>query len=326
MLELFRNNNFIYTLLLIPYAVLLRLLAIYFGADLTFDSRGAWTNWLFGEQIEQGVLMQILTILLIFLHAAMINRIVIRNRMTNEMTLFPGAFYILIVSFFPSYIGLTSLLIGNTFILILLDQLFISHKKTHSAERIFSVGFWYMCAVLTDGRFFLYLPFLVLGLSMLRTVRLLNWTQLLIGILTPLVMSMMIAVIRNEHPFAILSGLTSQLGVFDFKFEGNVINIAQLVFFGIWLLISLFQYNAFTVKKNIHAQKKIDLLFWLLLAALICVFFSSSLNQTDWIILSIPLSVLVAMTFLRIRAKLTTELIHFIMIIGLLGIQIFIFF
>lgn len=326
MLEIFRNNNFVFTLLLIPYAALIRMLAIYFGTDLVFDSGGTWTRWFFGDQIEQSGLLQIAAVFLVFLQAAMINRIVIRNRMTNEMTLFPGVFYILIVSFFPSYVGLSSFLLANTFILILLDQLFVTHKKVKTAERIFSVGFWFSCAVLTESSYFLLLPFLILGLSMLRTVRLINWTQLLIGIMTPLVMSIMIAIIIGEDPRMIGHDLIADLGVYNFTFQKDWQHYGQVVFFGLWMTISLLQYNAFTLKKNIHAQKKIDLCFWLLLFAFFCIFFSTEISVDDWLVISIPLSVMIAMTFIRIRAKLTTELLHFVLIICLLAFQILMFF
>ena len=326
MLEIFRNNNFVFTFLLIPYAIFLRFLAIYFGLGETIEVEGIWTRWIFGPEITQNAMNQSLAILLVFLQAAMINRIVIRNRMTHEMTLFPGLFYVLLVSFFPGYVGLSPILIANTLLLIGIGELFISHKKLGTAEHIFSVGFWFSGAALVYHGYLLIILFPIIGLSMLRNVKWVNWAQLIIGICAPILITVMISILMNESPLLLFSGWAAKGGAFDFRLEHAWISIAQLGFFGIWIIASLLQYNVFTIKKNIHAQKKIDLCFWLMGFALLCVSFISNIHITDWIFISIPLSILIAMSFLRMRSRISSELIHFILIIALLTVQILTFF
>jgi hypothetical protein len=168
--------------------------------------------------------------------------------------------------------------------------------------------------------------FPIIGLSMLRNVKWVNWAQLIIGVCTPIFITIMTSIIINESPLLLLTEWASKSGSFDFRLENSWLGIAQLGFFGIWIIASLLQYNAFTIKKNIHAQKKIDLCFWLLGFALLCVSFISNIQITDWMFLTIPLSILIAMSFLRMRSRVSSELIHFIMIIALLTFQILIFF
>jgi hypothetical protein len=325
-LELFRNNNFVFTLLLIPYAILLRFLAIYFGIGESIAVEGTWARWIFGEEISQNLVFQIVGVTLVFLHAAMVNRLVIRNRMTHEMTLFPGVFYILVASFFPGYVCLSPILIANTLLLIGLAELFVSHKKLKTAEHIFSVGFWFSSAAIAYHGYLLLILFPILGLSMLRTVKWVNWAQFVIGLVTPVIITMMVSVLLNESPFILFREWAEKSGSFEFYLSNKWIDLAQLGFFGIWILASLLQYNAFTIKKNIHAQKKIDLCFWFMAFSLVCISFISDIRSTDWLMLAIPLSILIAMSFLRFRSRISSELIHFIMVITLLAIQILIFF
>lgn len=326
MLELFRNNNFIFTLLLIPYAIFIRFLPIYFGTAGTFASEGLWLQWIFGEEIRQSIGIQVLAVLLIFFQAAMINRIAIKNRMTNEMTLFPGVFYILLVSFFPDYVGLSPILVANTFILIALEQMFVSHKKFRTAEHLYSVGFWFSIAAITYYGYFLFMFFPLIGLSMLRTVKWINWLQFLIGLITPILIFVMLSILRDDPAMMIFSEWWTKSGSFDFHFSKDWLSFLQLGFFGIWILASFLQYNAFTIKKNIHAQKKIDLCFWLMTFALIAVSFMANIKTTDLIFLAIPLSLTIAMSFLRFKSKVSSEMIHFLMIITLFTIQVVIYF
>ncbi len=326
MLELFRNNNFIFTLLLIPYAIFLRFLPIYFRTNESFEAEGLWLHWMFGEEIRQSIWIQIIALLLIFFQAAMVNRIVIKNRMTNELTLFPGVFYILLVSFFPGYVGLSPILVANTFILIALEQMFVSHKKFRTAEHLFSVGFWFSIAAITYYGYFLFMLFPLIGLSMLRTVKWMNWLQFLIGLVTPILIFVMLSILRDNPPMIIFSEWWEKSGSFDFYFSKDWLSFLQLGFFGMWILASFLQYNAYTVKKNIHAQKKIDLCFWLMTFALIAVSFMSDIRSTDLVFLSIPLSITIAMSFLRFKSKVSSEMIHFLMIISLFTIQVVTYF
>src|SRR5690606_28440376 len=117
-LSFFRTNRFINSLLLLPYVVLVRGLAISGGFPPESESRGILSEWLAGEVISSTPLKVVIGILLVYVQALQLNRVMIQNRMTQELTLFPGMVYILLVSYFPAYNGLNSVLIGNTFILI----------------------------------------------------------------------------------------------------------------------------------------------------------------------------------------------------------------
>ena len=325
MLEIFRRNHFANSLLLLPYAVMLRILVLLLGPEISYESQGLWSEWLLGKQYDIGMFEQVLAILLVFLHAAMVNRLVIRNRMTHIMSLFPGVFYILIVSFFAGYSFLSPVLLANTFVLIGLMELFSSHKKSGTSEHIFSIGFWFSCAALTYSQYDFLIIFAALGLSILRTVKLVNWVQFLVGMVTPVLISGMLAYLMGKPVTQIFASFGESIGFVNFGGESGWVQIIQIAFFSIWLLATLLQYNPFTLKKNIHAQKKVDLCYWLLLFGGIIAVFSSKVGEVEWLVLAVPLSILMAMTFLRIRNKLSAELIHFLLLISILVIQIVIF-
>ena len=72
------------------------------------------------------------------------------------------------------------------------------------------------------------------------------------------------------------------------------------------------------MKKRIQVQKKINILFWMILSALIALFISDSLSIDHLLMLSAPLGILLSMNLLKIKSAIFSELIH-------LGIIILIF-
>lgn len=321
MLEIFSRNRFFNSLLLLPYTVLVRIWGVFSDTPVEIHEKGLLTEWLLGGTDKHSVLAIAGSILLVYLHALMINRIVIHNRLTNELTLFPGLFYILLVSFFPSFNGLSSPLIANTFVLIALGHLYATQKKGQSANRIFSTGFWLSTAFLF---YFGYFPLLlcgIIGLSMLRTVKSREWLQYLIGYATPLAIVGMLDFVLHDNMHA-AAGHFGQYGFLDFGIKWNLRTYGQVTLFGLALLLSFFNYGTFTFKKNIHVQKKINFLFWLLFFMMGAILVQSNVSYEEWVTISLPLSLFVAMMFIRSKQLLLLEILHFALLLAVIGLQV----
>jgi len=274
-----------------------------------------------GDSFHSTTLSTLFGILLVYFQALQLNRVVIQNRMTHDLTLFPGLIYVLLVSYFPAYDGLSSPLIANTFLLIALESLFATHKKYGNAGRIFDAGLWFSMAGLFYFGYTVLLLFGIVGLSALRTLKAREWLQYLIGYATPLSMFAMLDFILHGDLGTFAGHLAENIGALSFHFSG-LRPFIQLGFFGLLLLVSLFNFGSFKQRKNIHTQKKIDLLMWLLFIGFLIVFIQTGIDASDWTVLAIPLACFIAMIIVQSSQYIILEVVHFLFLAGALALQI----
>jgi len=319
-LSFFRTNRFINSLILFPYVVLVRALAIPGGFPADTPSKGILSQWLFGSEIHSSAWAVIGGILLVYIQALQLNRVMIQNRMTQELTLFPGMMYVLLVSYFPGYDGLSSVLVGNTFVLIAIESLFGTHKKTGSAGRIFDTGLWLSLAGMFYFGYTGLFLYGIIGMSTLRTLKSREWFQYMIGYATPIMIIGMLDFVMHSSLSDLWAHFAENLGAFDFGFTG-LRTFAHAGFFGLLLLISLFNYGTFKQRKNIHTQKKVDLLLWLLFFGFIVIVLQSDIGVEDWIALAIPLACFIAMILARSAQIVLLEVVHFLFLAGALALQ-----
>lgn len=323
MLEIFRRNRFFNSLLLLPYTILVRVWLVFDGQAPAFRKKGVLSEWVFADLDPDSGLSLLLSILLVYFQALLLNRLVIRNRITGELTLFPGLFYILLVSFFPEYNGLSAPLVANTFVIIALTYLMGTHKTNGNASRIFSAGFWFGVAFLFYfGHLVLFVSG-ILGLSLLRTVKGRQWIQYISGYITPIWIVGMLDYLVHSNTNMTRSHFNEQLGFMDIDIPFGLPLYLQVVFFGLLTLIVTLNYARFSLRQNIHVQKKINLLYAMLYVLFGVVFIQSHILYEEWTTISLPLACFLAIIFVRSSQLLILEIIHFAMLLSVLGLQIY---
>ena len=323
MLEIFRRNRFFNSLLLLPYTILVRVWLVFDAQAPPFHIKGILTDWIFGSINENSAFALFLSIIIVYFQALLINRLVIRNRLTQELTLFPGLFYILLVSFFPEYNGLSSPLIANTFVIMALGYLMQTHKGAHTASLIFTAGFWFSVAFLFYFGYAFLFPCGILGLSMLRTVKARQWVQFIVGSFTPLLLVAMLDFLFNSNLSALGAHFASQYGFVDIDIPFGLPVILQIVLFGALVVLALMNYGGFTLKKNIHVQKKVNMLYMFLFLVPSVLLVQAGIYYEEWTVLCLVLAYFVAALFARSRQLLILEVVHFAMLLCVLGLQIY---
>ena len=322
MLEIFRRNRFFNSLLLLPYTILIRIWLVFDGTAPDFRVKGILTDWIFGDLRPDSSLAVLLSIVLVYFQALMLNRIVIRNRVTRELTLFPGLFYILLVSFFPEYNSLSSPLIANTFVIIALSYLMGAHKTTGNAARIFAAGFWFGMAFLFYFGFIVLFLCGMIGLSLLRTVKARELFQYIIGYTAPLVITAMADYLLFDDLSGFAAHFTGQFGFFDIDLPFGLPLFLQLGLFGVIFLMITVNYGRFSLRQNIHVQKKINILYSTMLFMLGVVLVQAHINYEEWTTISLPMACFVAILFIRSSQILILEIIHFALLLTVIGLQI----
>ena len=323
MLEIFRRNRFFNSLLLLPYTILVRVWLVFDGQAPPFTKKGVLSEWVFGSLDVQSGFALFLSIVLVYFQALLLNRLVIRNRITGELTLFPGLFYILLVSFFPEYNGLSAPLVANTFVIVALTFLMSTHKTSGNAARIFSAGFWFGLAFLFYfGHIVLFLSGIV-GLSLLRTVKSREWIQFVSGFSTPLWIVGLLDYLIHSDIQMTLGHFTGQLAFLDIDIPFGLPLYLQLIFFGLLIGIVTINYARFSLRQNIHVQKKINMLYTILYVLFGVVFVQANVYYEEWTTISLPLACFLAIIFVRSSQLLILEIIHFVMLLSVLGLQIY---
>lgn len=316
MLRFFRKNHVFNSLLLFPYALLLRLVALVFSESrMPGAFQGVWGDH-FISVVQGGGAREILVAaVLVFFQAALLNRLSIRHNLLGEISLLPGLAYVLLTAMHPAFLGLSSALVATTTLLIALSYLFDAIKKERAEENKFMIGWWLGVSGL------LYVPFLVLGffglaaLSMLKTIKGKEVVQYVTGFATPFFLGWLIRVIQAGRPVGIDPALFNFVGLPELVSLHPGSDLVPLLLFIVLVVFSLVGYSQIVARKNIHAQKKLDTVYLYMLFCLPMVFFDRALSAGTILVLALPLSIFLAIRLRQVRLNAIAESMHFMLVI-----------
>ncbi len=316
MIEFFRRNVFFNSLMLLPYTVLIRIKSILQPQAYDLKPWDGYLNDLLYSSITSPLLQNILAILLIFIQAAFLNRIVVKNRLTHEQTLIPGVMLIILHSILPPFLVLSPIIIANFFILISLSEIMGSYKKYQNSTHIYNAGFMVGLASL----FFLpYLTFFLVALAGFLTMgsfKVVKRLQLLLGTLTPIYLLAAWLYFNGNLSTLYPEFLKVGNGLIFYFTDFNIPKIILIATITLISLSAVLSYYKFTMKKSIQAQKKIDIFYWALMAAVIAGVITYQFTDVHILLFSLPLAMFVALYLLKLRSGLVPEIIH----IGMLGL------
>jgi len=155
-LGLFRTNQLGANLLLIVYIAIVRLSGFLFPSEWSPSQSGILSQHVYQGVGTTGWLPSLIALLLVLTQAFTINILAARFRISKEVTMIPGVFYILLMSTTPDFLQLTPILLGNTFLIFALMSLFQTYKKSSVAGSIFNTGFWIGIASLNYSLLFMW--------------------------------------------------------------------------------------------------------------------------------------------------------------------------
>ena len=311
MLEVFRRNLFFNALLLLPYVIIVRVLSLIYPKGYQLNADDGYLNHLFYTLIGDYPLIQsIVAIVLVFFQASFINFIVNKNRMATVPNLLPGVVYVLLISIIPAFQILSPILIANTFLLFSIYNCFNASKKFSMATSIFNVSFFLSIAAMIYFPYCVFIVAAYLSLMRIRTFSLIEQLQFLIGAITPF---FLFATYFNWYevlPKYLPEYFWNNISLFDWRRGFEYYDLIVVFSFLALVFFSFIRYNEFRKKKNVLAQKKIDILYWLLLLSVPTIFFWQNLGLEHLIVLIPPLSIFIGMFLLGLRNRILAELIH----------------
>lgn len=323
MLEFFKKNHLFNSLLLLPYALVIRSVVIIFaGARVPGEAYGSWAGDFVMASHQWGAGEFILSTFLVFVQAVLINRIFIRQSMLGEINLFPGLSYILLTAMHPGFIGLSSVLLANTTLLMALIYLFDILKKEKQEETRFMAGWWLAVSGLLFTPYIMLAVFGLIAMSILKTLKIKDIFQYLTGYFSPFLIGWLIRIIITEEFNPGILDIFGQFGIPSFLPHMAVSDIITLAIFGMLLLFSLLGYTQIIARKNIHAQKKIDILYAFIFFCIPMSLFVEVLTVQFLMVLMVPFSLHLAILLRMVRHQAVAESIHFIVFVAAILTQV----
>jgi len=254
--------------------------------------------------------------LLVFVQAVYIAILTIKHRLGSEVSLFAGAFYVILASALPSFCHLTPGLMAVTFFIIALDEVLLTFRKKGAASRIFNVGFWLAIGSLFAPSYGMLLLFGLVALIVLRSFRFREFLMFIIGAGTPYILLSTYFFWYDQLGGFWQSSVWAQLAWLDFTPLDNS-GIIELAFFGLLVIWCVFSRSALLLGAIMETRIKTDVVYWALLLSGSIILVRPAVDTSDLFVLVVPLGILLGLRFL-ILPRRVSALLHFLLIVAIL--------
>ncbi len=314
MLGFFRTNQITANFLLILYVVLVRSAIFIFPQDWEPVSSGLFSDGVYRLVGASGLWPAVLAAVLVFVQAVLVNSLVAKFRIANEITYFPGVFYVLLSSSIPEFHYLSPALMANTFYILAFYELFHTYKKLSAASWLFNLGLWLSIASLFYFSYIIFILFALIGVGVLRAFRLKEQIMILCGYAVPYYLTW-VYYFWIEDLGTFYTSFSGQIGMLTFAEGSNWGIFIKLAFIGVFLLIAITSFGIYKQKKNIQVQKYISILFWALLVSALSLFFQEKIALEHLLILTPPLGILISFNFLHFENRQIAEAVHLMLLL-----------
>ena len=320
-LNIFRTNQIITGVLLLPYIVLLYAsVFILDSTPPTIESSGILSDWVYGLLGGNILLSNIIAIVLIWLQSFLINAIALKHRLQNEFTLFPGLFYILLCCLLPDFLYLSPVLMGNTFFIIALGQILDCYQKNSVADKIYIVGFWLGIAGLFYFSFNLLIFWAIMGLSTLRVFRIKEVLQVLFGLFSVFILAGTYYFWFGEFDIFWKKQFVDSLTFWGFESTNNYFVWIKGSVIALLVIASTLASGSFMSKKVMQVQRKITVLVRSLVVIALTILFQAGMSMEHLLIFMVPLCFFASFYFSNMKRNFA-ESLHLVILFGVLLFQ-----
>ncbi len=322
MLSLFRTNQFLANFLLLLYVAVLYVHDFVIISAWAPSRPGILAHFIYQWLPWDSAAADLTAAILVLLQGILINFLVAENRLGTETTLFPGLFYILVASCLPEFTHLSPLHMANTFYIMALVNLFSIYNSPKSAGAIFNIGFWIGLGSLFYFSFITFVLIGFIGLSVLRAFNLKERLMVFVGVFIPYLLLGTYYFWFDRLSYFLHYQISDNIGWLAF-IQGPAPGINGYLKVGLvlfLLLITLVSYTQNISRKVRETQKKVNILYWMLLIAALTVLFQANIQLDHLLVLAFPMGVLLSFNFIQLQPN-WGELLHFFLLLAILFFQ-----
>jgi Family of unknown function (DUF6427) len=324
MLSLFKHNTPLGLLLLLVCCVLLRL-STWFIFPVKGMLQLADSGVLYVGMMEYmpsiGWANYLLATILVYIQALMVNNIVVTHKLSNDKTLYPALFYVIIGSALPDFHYLSAPLVATTFLILLLQKLFSTYNKKADILPVFDLGFWLSIAALFYPPA-IWLAFIAyIGLASIGTFKIKDQLIFISGLGVPFILVATYHYWNDSLPHFVEMQFGSLFQMVSFSWIIDINLLMKITLMTILVLITFVSIATYYYKRLINVQKYISILYWFLLATILLAMFRTH-PSLDMLFLIVPsLSIFIALRFETIKLWQVSEMLLLLLIASILFIQ-----
>lgn len=325
MLDLFRNHQLTTIPLVLGYFLLffVRLFVAVpewtaaVGEGYSALSRG-WLLWL--APSTWWLMLQ--WALAVLLQAFLLNALVNGYRLCKRPTFVPAAMSVLVSMSVGVSWEMLPMHWANVALVLALHGLFSGYDAKKSGTlAAFSAGFWVVVAALLHSAYFAFLPFMLVGLMMMRGFEGREMVSLLLGFFVPLFWAWTYFFVADGAAAWWSGEVAARFGAAKMGATWHWSAGLILAFWALLLLFSLLSAGRIQQKTTLQEQTHIGLSYWLLLFAPLLFFCTPVLAWWHLLAAAVPLSLLAALSFQSMVSTVRMELLHLLAMMLVLLVQ-----
>lgn len=321
---LFRSNNPFIVLFYSVYLLAFRL--VYFINPLAEKTYcpGRYQLFDFAAILPPGSWLSLLVgAVLTGIQALIVNQLVHTNRFSKQKNHIPGALYVILASFLPSFLWYTPFSVGFTFILLATQYHFAATGKEKAAADLFDIGFLLSLAALFYLPFLFLFPLFLLWQAILRPFQLREYLAIIIGLLAPFFMLASVDYLADlSVNYSLLwqqSLFTAPAPLLSFRPETLISLISLLLL----LLLTFFTTQAGLISSLIQIRKQVLCMYLLVAFTLLIFLLTARCDFVQLLPVAFPLSVLLMFFLQQQRVVWLGEVLFGILILIVLLNQYF---
>lgn len=317
MLNLFRNNNIFSFVLIIVFAILIRLLPFLVNVpiDLNINAPLAQVtfNWITTFD-DYYYFSAVSATFFVLLQAYLVNFITTKNSILNKDSFLPGLFFVLLNSLYPQQLFLSPQLIGNLFIILMFNRLCNLYQSEKPLYVVLDSGLYLGLSILFNYDTLVYLPFILISVVLMTNFNIRFLLSSIFGILLPVyLLGVLFFLNDNLNDFILIVNQSLTRAYL------NQININWLKLIP-WLLISIIVLiSGISLRANYFKNKVKNRRILFTIALFIAISILLVLIEDQNIIfgichLSVPVSIIMANYFLSHKLAILKETLFSILI------------
>jgi len=262
----------------------------------------------------------LITFILLFTQAIMLNKLVSGQRLLIKTTYLPAMCYLLFTSLFSEWYNLSAPLIINSLLIWVLSELCMLINSPYPKTFLFNIG------IVTGIATFFYFPsiayilMIVVGLIFTRPFNLQEWIMVLLGLLAPYYFMFSWLYLKDSLDDYHLPAL----GITIPSLSGSTFAYIAIVLIIITLVVGIFFIQLQMRRQLVQARKSWGLVFVYLLVSLFVPFLNETDNFDYWILSAIPVSMIASAAFLYPERKWFSLVIHWGMVVLIIIMSYFI--
>ncbi|MEY3242185.1 MAG: hypothetical protein RIR11_3624 [Bacteroidota bacterium] len=318
MLALFRNNQVTTALMIALFTGLIRMPALmgFISPDTTpVDGAGNLYLLLFGWASNAPFLSALVSAILVFIQALLMNWMVNTSRVNPERNWLVPLFYVLAMSCVADFQFLSPPLVAATFFPIVYRLIFDIYKSSSITLITFDAGVLLATAALFYVPIIWLLPIGLLSILHLRSIKTRDIMVFLLGAFVPGFIGWSIAVWFDQGAEFRREQFRVLFEFWDFNLDFSLVTIAQIGLLILLLMIVLFSYNIYYFKRLIQVQKYNNIFYWLIFAVIVSILLRNQPQIEHFLLAGTGISTFLALTFQSMRNKAIAEVLFLALVV-----------